>query len=391
MYNPTTILHKTLEILPRYEFEALVKQYKADKYCKSFTKWNQFVTMLVAQAKGWNSLREIETGFKVHNQKLYHWGFKTNPSKSTLSRANCNTNYEIYEKFFQIVRKLIQPKLLKKKFVFKINEALKIVDSSTVEVSINLFNWAKFRYNKGALKLHTSFNLTDQIPEFINITDGKVGDINGINFNSYKDCILTFDRIYTSFSHWNTLNENNVSFVVRAKSNLNIKVLGQHKKPVDKGVLKNEIVRLDSKGAKETYPNKLRLVTYVDTDSGVIYKYITNNFKYSASTIAYIYKKRWEIELFFKWIKQNLKIKTFFGTSENAVKTQIWVAMIYYLLLRYIQGQTSIKSLLEFTRVMKEIILDNRSIFDIYSAEIRSQIKNIDDDVGQLSINTFMK
>lgn len=391
MYNPTTILNKTLEILPRYEFEALVKQYKADKYCKFFTTWNQFVTMLVAQAKNWNSLREIETGFKVHNSKLYHWGFETNPSRSTLSRTNCNTNYEIYEKFFQIVRKSIQPKLLKKKFDFKINEALKIVDSSTVEVSINLFDWAKFRYNKGALKLHTSFNLTDQIPEFINITDGKVGDINGINFNSYKDCILTFDRIYTSFDHWNTLNENNVSFVVRAKSNLNIRVLGQHKKPIGKGVLKDEIVRLDSKGAKETYSNKLRLVTYVDTDSGVVYRYITNNFRYSAATIAYIYKKRWEIELFFKWIKQNLKIKTFFGTSKNAVKTQIWVAMIYYLLLRYIQGQTSIKSLLEFTRVMKEIILDNRSIFDIYSAEIRSQIKIIDDDVGQLSIKTILR
>jgi hypothetical protein len=323
MYNPTTILNKTLEILPRYEFEVLVKQYEADKYCKFFTTWNQFVTMLVAQAKGWDSLREIETGFKVHNNKLYHWGFKTNPSRSTLSRTNCNTNYEIYEKFFQIVRKQIQPKLLNKKFDFKINEALKIVDSSTVEVSINLFDWAKFRYNKGALKLHTSFNLTDQIPEFINITDGKVGDINGINFNSYKNCILTFDRIYTSFSHWSTLNENNVSFVVRAKSNLNIQVLGQHKKPIGNGVLKDEVVRLDSKGAKETYYNKLRLVTYVDTDSGVVYRYITNNFKYSASTIAYIYKKRWEIELFFKWIKQNLKIKTFFGTSENAGQCKI--------------------------------------------------------------------
>jgi hypothetical protein len=391
MYNPTTILHKTLEILPRYEFEALVKQYRADKYSKFFKTWNQFVVMLVAQAKNWNSLREIETGFKVHSSKLYHWGFVKTPSRSTISRVNNNTDFEIYEKFFQIVRKLIQPKLLKKEFDFKINEALKIVDSSTVEVSIDLFDWAKFRYNKGALKLHTSFNLTDQIPEFINITDGKVGDINGINFNSYRDCILTFDRIYTSFIHWDILNENNVYFVVRAKSNLKTKVLGQHKKPVGRGILKDEVIRLNSKRAREVYPDKLRLVTYADTDLGVVYRYITNNFKYSASTIAYIYKKRWEIELFFKWIKQNLKIKTFFGTSENAVKTQIWIAMIYYLLLRYIQGQTNIKSLLEFTRVMREIILDNRSIFDIYSAEIRSQINRIDDDVGQLSINTILK
>lgn len=391
MYNPTTILHKTLEILPRYEFEALVKHYNADKYCKFFTTWNQFVTMFVAQAKGWNSLREVETGFASHYNKLYHFGFKVNPTRSTLSRTNRNRNYAIYEKFFQIVRKTIQPKLRKKKFDFEIEKVLKIVDSSTVKLSIELFDWAKFRYNKGALKLHTSFNLTDQIPEFINITDGKTGDINGINFNAYHDCILTFDRGYTSVDKWAILNENHVSFVVRAKKNFNIEVLGQHKKPIGKGVLKDQVVKFGSKRSSEIYPDKLRLVTYVDEITGRVFKYITNNFDYSAEVIAYIYKKRWEIELFFKWIKQNLKIKTFFGTSENAVKTQIWVAMIYYLILRYIQGQTSIKSLLEFTRVMKEIILDNRSVFDIYSAEIRSQIKRIDDDVGQLSINTLLE
>jgi hypothetical protein len=218
MYNPTTILHKTLEILPRYEFEKLVKAENADKYSKKFTTWNQFVAMFVAQAKGWNSLREIETGFKVHIPKLYHLGFQSMPTKSSLSRINSNRDHEIYEKYFQIVRKELQPKLLKKKFDFELNKVLKIVDSSTVEVSINLFDWARFRYDKGALKLHTSFNLTDQIPEFINITDGKVGDINGINFNAYHDCILVFDRIYTCIDHWATLNDNDVSFVIRAKT-----------------------------------------------------------------------------------------------------------------------------------------------------------------------------
>ncbi len=384
MYNPTTILHKTLEALPRYELQKLVKAEDADKYAKKFTTWNQFIVMFVAQAKGWNSLREIETGFKVHLSKMYHLGFESTPTKSSLSRINSNRNYEIYEKYFQTVRKEFQPKLLKKKFDFELHKVLKIVDSSTVEVSINLFNWAKFRYNKGALKLHTSFNLTDQIPEFINITDGKVGDINGINFNAYKDCILTMDRIYTSVDHWATLDDNEVSFVVRAKSNLNLQFLGQHKKPNGICIFKDEIVCFGTKKSKETYPSNLRLVTYADPETGEIYRYLTNNFKYSAETIAYIYKKRWEIELFFKWIKQNLKIKTFFGTSENAVKTQIWVAMIYYLLLRYIQGQTNFRSLLELTRVMKEILLEQRAVFDIYSAEFRSPIKKIDEDVGQL-------
>ena len=386
MYNPTTILHKILEILPRKEFDKLIKEYEADRYTKKFTTWNQFVVMLVAQAKGWNSLREVETGFRTHYNKLYHLGFKTCPTKSTISRVNRNRDYEIYERFFQIIRKEIQPKLVKKKFDFDLGRILKIVDSSTINVSIELFDWARFRYNKGALKLHTSFNLTDQIPEFINITDGKVGDINGINFNAYRNCILVFDRGYTAIDRWATLNDNNVTFVVRAKTNLNIKVLGQHRKPIDKGILKDEIIRLVSKRSLEIYPDKLRLVSYVDKETGRVYRYITNNFKYSAEVIAYIYKRRWDIELFFKWIKQNLKIKTFFGTSENAVKMQIWVAMIYYMILRYIQGQTNIKSLLEFTRVLKEIILDNRSIFDIYSAEIRSKAKQIRQNPLQLHL-----
>lgn len=342
--------------------------------------------MFTAQVKGWNSLREVKTGFKVHLPKLYHLGFNSIPTRSSLSRINSKRSYEIYEKYFQIIRRELQPKLLKKDFDFELNKVLKIVDSSTVEVSIKLFDWARFRYNKGALKLHTSFNLTDQIPEIINITDGKVGDINGINFNTYKDCILTVDRIYTSIDHWATLNNNNVSFVIRAKSNLNLQLLGQYKKATGKGVFKNEIVYLGSKKSREIYPENLRLVTYVDTETGAIYKYLTKNFEYSAETIAYIYKKRWEIELFFKWIKQNLKIKTFFGTSENAVKTQIWIAMIYYLLLRYMQGQTNIESILEFTRIMREILLDQRAFFDIYSREFRSNTKRIDEDVGQLTL-----
>ena len=219
MYNPTTILHKLLEILPRYEFEKLVSTKQADKYIKSFSSWNQLVVMLVAQAKGWHSLREVETGFKVHSSKLYHLGFKVLPTRSTISRTNYKKNPKIFEDYFHIIRSQLQPKLKRKTFKFNLDKVLKIVDSSTVNVSIKLFDWAKFRYNKGAIKLHTSFNLTDQIPEFINITDGKVGDINGINYNSYSNCILTFDRAYTSMDHWATLNDNNVDCQVLKKVN----------------------------------------------------------------------------------------------------------------------------------------------------------------------------
>lgn len=386
MYNPTTVLHKILEITPRYEFEKIVKSFNADKYTKHYDTWNQFLTILIAQSKGWESLREIETGFNTHINKLYHLGLSKRPTRSTISRVNADRDPQIYEQFFYSLKDILQPKLLKKKFDFELNKVLKIIDSTTVELSISIFNWARFRYNKGALKIHTSFNLTDQIPEFINMTDGKTGDINGINFNSYHDCILTFDRAYIGFDWLKVLDKNNVIYVCRAKTNFSFRFVGQHQTPIGEGILKDEIVEFKSAKSKEIYSKKLRLVTYVDKETGEVYRYMTNDFEYPAEVIAYIYKKRWEIELFFKWIKQNLKIKTFFGISENAVKTQIWIAMIYYLLLRYIQGQTNFKSLLELTRVLKEVILDNRDVFDIYSREFRSQTKIIDVDIGQLNL-----
>lgn len=384
MYNPTTIFNKILELIPRQSFEYSVYHLGLDKYSKHFSTWNLLVVLLGAQAKGWNSLREIQTGFKSHESKLYHLGIKSLPKRSTISRKNNKVDPQVFEKLFHTIRKDLQSKLVKKSFDFEINKVMKIVDSSTVNVSIELFDWAKFRYNKGAIKLHTSFNLTDQIPEFINITDGSVGDINGINFSSFKNCILSMDRGYTDFSKWKILNENNVDFVIRLKKNIALTYLGQHQKSTGEGIIADEVVEFSSKPSKEVYPDRLRVVKTIDKETGEVYTFITNNFTYSAELIGYIYKKRWEIELFFKWIKQNLKIKTFFGTSENAVKSQIWVAMIYYLLLRYIQGQTSVKSILEFTRVLKELLFDNRPIFDIYSEEFRSQTKRIDVDVGQL-------
>jgi hypothetical protein len=390
MYNPTTILHKFLEVIPRFQFEKIVVEHNADKYSKSFTTWNLFVTLLTAQAKGWDSLREVSTGFKAHASQLYHLGFTTSPNKSTLARVNAKKDSEIFEQFFYQLQAYLRPKLLQKKFDFELNQVLKVIDSTTVELSLSLFDWAKFRFNKGALKIHTSYNLTDQIPEVVNITDGKVGDINGINFNSYHNCIIVFDRGYNCFYWFEVFDRNHVTFVCRAKTNYSFNYLGQHRKPTGKGILRDEVVELKNPDSFEVYPKKFRLVTCIDEETGKEVSFMTNNLEYSAEVISYIYKKRWEIELFFKWIKQNLKIKTFLGTSENAVKTQIWVAMTYYLLLRYVQGQTNFSSMLELTRVVRELLLDNRSVFDIFSAELRSNVKQIDDDVGQLSLKGLL-
>lgn len=390
MYNPTTILHKLLEIFPRKEFDELVLKYEADKYSKTFSTWNHFVTMFSAQAKGWNSLRELETGFKVYGSKLYHLGFGTAPKRSTISRVNADRPHEIYENFFYSVLEKLKGRFkVKKDLDFEIDKVIKIIDSSTVSLSIGLFDWARFRYNKGALKIHTSFNLTDQIPEFINLTNGKIADLEGINFNSYHDCILTFDRGYTDFDKLSTLHKNGVIFVARIKRGMNFKILGQHETKLPENILKDEIVILGSEKSHEKFPEKMRLITAIDSETGEVYRYYTNSMEYSAEVIVYIYRKRWEIELFFKWIKQNLKIKTFFGITVNAVKTQIWIAMIFYLILRYIQGKTTVKSILELTRVVREILFDSRDIFDLFSDGIRSNLERIDDDIGQLTLLTI--
>lgn len=375
MYYSNTIFNQLLNFLPRYRFDQLVEEHQADRYVKSMTTWNQFVALLYAQASGKESLREVETGFNAQKNAWYHLGVNT-AARSTLSDANQRRSPKIFEKLFYSL--LHQCKEITPDNNFDFNNPLYTLDSSVINLCLSIFNWAKYRTTKGALKLHMLLNNRTAIPELVNITDGKEGDISvakTIDVQQLeKGSILAIDRAYIDYCWWNELDENGIYFVSRTKTNLNIFVVGQHKdRKLEPGILSDEIVIFGDYFAMKKYPNKLRMVRYWDKENKKEYIYLTNNLELTAKQIADIYKERWQIELFFKWIKQNLKIKTFLGTSRNAVLSQIWIAMIYYLLLAYIKFQTKFKkSLLELTWMIKEVLLARRDLIDLLSLNIKT-------------------
>ena len=364
----TTVLQQLLHLLPRDDFQFFVGQHKADKYTKRLSCWNQLTILLYAQATEKDSLREIETGLLVQNERWYHLGLQT-CARSTLARANEKRHWSIYESMFY---KLLErcKNLGSGTASFTFQNDLYAIDSTTIDLCLSLFPWARFRKEKGAIKLHTLLNIRSQIPELILMTDGKVSDIRairGIDLTVYpKGSIFVFDKGYNDYAFFGKIKKAGHHFVVRLKDNANIVHLGQHKKVLGKGVLKDERVAFILEKAQADYPDDLRLVTFHDDEHDVTYEFLTDHFQFSASNIAQIYKKRWIIELFFKWIKQHLKIKTFLGTSKNAVLTQIWIAMIYYLLLAWIKHQTHFEgSLHTLTVMIKELILQAIQIIEI--------------------------
>jgi hypothetical protein len=383
MYKYTnTIFNQLLGFLPKYKFEQFVKEHNADKGVKKMNAWNQFILMLFAQATGKESLREIETGFDMHEGSWYHLGVKTS-AKSTLSDANARRDYRIYEKLFYQLLDQCREMASGNNEKFSFNNPLYSFDSTTIQLCLSMFDWAKYRTTKGALKIHTLLNNRTAIPELVNITDGKSADVSvfkQIDLDRLeKGSILTFDRAYIDYEQWKKMNEKGLFFVSRAKTNQNIFVVGQHEgKKMEKGILADEMVIFGDYSVMhyKKYPDRLRRIKYWDKETKKKYVYLTNNFELSAKQVADIYKDRWQIELFFKWIKQNLKIKTFLGTGKNAVMTQIWIAMIYYLLLAYIKFQTKFsKSLLELTRMIRETLMIRRNLIDLLSLDSKTIFK----------------
>lgn len=372
MENSITILSQLLSFLPKKTFKRLVGQHNGDRYSKKLTAWNQFVLLLYAQATCKDSLREIETGINTHQGSFYHLGIKT-AARSSLSYANSKRDYEIFEKLFYALFK--QFKAVVSSDRFKFNNPLYIIDSTTVSLCLSLFNWAKYSRTKGAIKLHTILDSTTMVPEIINISLGDKSDIGAakeIDFSWLKaGSIIVFDRGYIDYKWWKEFDQKSITFVSRTKKNQNIFVIGQHNEGMlEKGILADEKVIFGSFGAFDKYEKDLRRIRYFDEKTQKEYEFLTNNFELTAKQIAGIYKDRWQIELFFKWIKQNLKIKTFLGTSKNAVLTQIWIAMIYYLFLSYLKFQTKFKrSLLELTRMIREVLMFKRSLIDLLSLD----------------------
>lgn len=331
-----SIFSQLLQLFPRTKFQEVVKKTKAERHARGFTCWGQFVAMLFCQLGRAHSLREITGGLKSCEGKLKHLGI-TAPSHSTLAYANEHRPWELYQGIFLELLGHCQSQVRgKKKFRFK--NKLVSIDSSIIDLSVALFDWAKFRRTKGAIKLHLLLDHDGYLPSFAVITEGKVADVKvARQFRFDPGTILADDRGYNDYELFGRWTAQGVFFVTRLKANALYEVVGDRPVPLNRNVLKDQLIELRGARAEEKCPHPLRLITFYDPDKDKIFLFLTNHMDLGASTIAAIYKDRWQIEIFFKALKQNLKIKTFVGTSANAVKTQIWTALIAMLLLRFLQ------------------------------------------------------
>ena len=359
MHNSTTVLQQLLALLPEQEFQTFVGQHNADRYVKTYSCRNQLTVMLYAQITRKDSLRDIETGLRILDSTWNGLGLRS-VARSTMAYANEHRPAAIYESLFYVLVKQCEGLLPAREFSFK--NPMRAFDSTTIDLCLSLFDWAKFRKAKGAIKLHTSFDIHSQIPDLIDCTNGKVGDITAlkkIDFSQYPPgTIFIIDRGYYDYALLWKIVRTGHHFVIRRKSNAQTVRLAEHRTPAGNGVLKDERIAFVLDKAMRDYPADVRMVTYHDTEHDVLYEFLTDMFHLSASNIALVYKCRWDIELFFKWLKQNLKIQTFFGTSLNAVHIQIWIAMIYYVLLKWLSAVVGKPDkILELSRMLREVCL----------------------------------
>ena len=362
----STIFNEILRIIPKDRLKSFINEHKTDRYVKKCSSWNLFVVHLFAQIRGKQSLRDIETGLNQNQGKWAHLGIET-IARSTISEANKRIDPKIYEKlFYELLGKCVNFSARKR---FKFKNPLVALDATVIDLCLSVYDWAKFRKRKGAIKLHCLLDVKGNIPSFMVMTDGKIHEsqiAQNIPLPLMPDSIITFDRAYIDFGVFSAYQHNGIFFVTRAKSNLNYTVLGQHMLPQRKGLIFDHSIALANHYQSRDFLHPLRLIGYKDSQTGKIYQFLTNNFTLAAATISQIYKSRWEIELFFKWIKQNLKMTSFLGTSKHAVLSQIWIAMIYFLLLSYIKHQTKYHgSLLTLARVFQETLFHRNSIIDI--------------------------
>ena len=342
MVRTASLFSQLLDLFPRNQFQHSVKAYGAERYTKGFTCWEQFVAMLFCQLAQAHSLREICDGLSCCLGKLIHVGVREAPKRSTLSYANKHRPWQLYERvFYQLLEKCrldLSGALAASRRKFRFRNKLLSLDASVIDLCVSLFDWAKFRQTKGAVKLHLLLDHEGYLPVFAQITPGDVHEVNvAQQLHFPAGSIVVVDRGFTDYSLFCRWSEEDVYFVTRQKANAVYEVVEKRKVPRKGGILSDEIIRFTGWQAKRDCPHRLRRITYHDSASDKTLTFLTNHLHFGPTTIARIYKDRWQIELFFKALKQNLKIKTFVGTSANALKIQIWTALIAMLLLKYLQ------------------------------------------------------
>ena len=374
MHHNNTILGQMLKMYSRYQFEEAVLDTGSEYHARGFTSWNHFVAMLFGQLSGQDSLRTIEAGLATQSEALYHLGIKP-IHRSTLAYANEHRPHELFKKVFFHMLSKCQDAAPKHKFRFK--NPLYSMDSTSIALCLSIYDWAKFRSIKGAVKLHVKLNHSGYIPTFMIVTTGKVHENKVAPFMQVeKGDVVVFDLGYIDFSWFKSLDDKDVIFVTRMKKNAVYSVVEQRDVSKFKYILSDQTIKMAGYQTKDKCTNLLRRIRSKDPDTGKTIDILTNNFTWSAKTIGRIYKERWQIELFFKAIKQQLKVKSFVGTSQNALLSQLWVALTAYLMLSYLKFKSRFGwSLYTLCSILPVNLFARRDIWDWFSAPFHERSK----------------
>ncbi len=375
-----TVFTQLLDFIPSYEFRQCVERYNGNYKVKTFSCRDQFLCMAFAQLTYRESLRDIEACLRVAKTKLYHMGIRGKVSRNTLAHANETRDWRIYADFAQVLIRIARELYANEDFGLELDQTVYALDATIIDLCLSVFPWAKFRTNKGAVKLHTLLDLRGSIPVVISITHGKIHDVNMLDELFIEaGAIYIMDRAYIDFSRLYRIHQSQAFFVTRPKSNFVFKRL--YSQPVDKstGVQVDQVITVTGFYALKDYPEKLRRIRYFDAETKKRLIFLTNNFTLPAPIIARLYKCRWQVELFFKWIKQHLRIKAFYGTTENAVKSQIWIAISVYVLVAIVKKRLKLdRSLYTILQILSVTLFEKTPI-----SQALSNIDYDDEETGE--------
>lgn len=381
------VFAQLFEFLPQRVFDRMVEKHNGNKYVKHFTCWNQLLCMVFGQLTNRDSLRDLIVIIDAHSKKSYHLGFGKSVTRSNLAKANEKRSSKIFEEFAYYLIDIARKKRANNDFTIK--GKIYAFDSSTIDLCLSVFWWAKFRKTKAGIKLHTLYDVVTQIPSFVHITAATVNDVNAMDVIPYETgAYYIFDRAYVDFKRLYYITKLSAFFVVRAKSNLKFRRIYSNKVDKSTGVLCDQIGKLTGFYAVKQYLDKLRRIKFYDEETKRTFVFLTNHMELKATEVAMLYKNRWLVELFFKWIKQHLKIKSFWGTSENAVRIQIYSAIISYCMVAIVGSDLKIdRSTYEILQVLGISLLDKTPVKELLTKIDYNNVKEL--DYKQLSLNLF--
>jgi len=390
MYSGKLVFSQLMDFLPMHQFRHCVDRYNGNHHVKSFSCLDQFFCMAFAQLSYRESLRDIESCLRAMQNKIYHIGIRGPISKSTLAYANENRDWRIYADFAQILINIARELYANDDFGVDLKETVYALDASTIDLCLSVFPWARFRKSKGAVKLHTLLDLRGNIPTFISITHGKIHDVNVLDeLLPEPGSIYIMDRGYLDFERLFLLHQFMAFFIIRSKVNTQFRRIYSHDVDKSTGLRCDQTIVLTGQKSQKYYPEKIRRVKFFDEEKGRSFSFLSNNFILPALIIAELYKCRWQIELFFKWIKQHLRIKSFYGTSENAVKTQIWIAVSVYVLVAIVKKKMKLDDMSLYTilQILSVTLFEKAPLFQVIMASKYTNITQHTDN--QLKLFEF--